>query len=782
MNSTELSAKVLRQLAVNNADFTPPKLSEKQKRNAANVMQEIPLQRLQASGQQLVRQRGLRYKWGDGIILNRNSRVGDTFWTNMPPAQLDELKKLTASNPSIFLFCYFAISQSKLHVWAIPDDIAIQTIAKIPINKSELRTIIIDPNVHRICQVSDSPFLLPFYREIQLSTAELESLAAGIKQDAAAKEFAVAANVNTSEDIDEDESVVEPDLGDLYTQQTVDFMLTLPEHTTDGEWHARHRDTYASVLRNPTSVLVDRLRDDTVSKLDPAVAAASHNVSVLRKNDYGRGGYYDHYWAAFYDPAAKSKTKSCQLFFSILGGQRQFRYGFAFGNYCEKYIANLSSAIAAAPKAVQEYLELAIGDVVVETGEVNNEQQFDLLDYANRVNAASGDSGHVDGTLATPMAIIRSFPLEELPERAETLATEIGDLFRWVWPFFQAARTGVWNPSGDNQAVTIEDLESIDEDAPRSLSELSDISALSIERLQEIEDALLTKQQIVLTGPPGTSKTYIAQLFARYFAVQREGHSQGSHSTLFMHANWAYEDFFEGIKPFTADGVLKFEPKLGYFLEWVQSLQGLPANARHVLVLDEINRCDTAAVLGELLQLLEYRGREVRLLSGRLFRFPSNVYIIGTMNSADRSIGRLDLALRRRFLWLDLVPDYTILHTWLGRTGNNPAKFSADSLKKCNLLLEDRGIRVEQQIGHALFMLQTFGSETQAPKDKPLIPEALRRIVRFSVIPYVKELCVMQLGRVDAGLVTQIEQALLACIADGTPDAGQADSLDEPRA
>ena len=224
MNSIELSAKVLTQLAIGNPGFAPPKLSEKQKRNAGNVMQEIPLQRLQAGGQKLVRQRGLRYQWGDGIILNRNSRVGDTFWTNMPPAQLEELKKLAASSPSIFLFCYFVISQSKLHVWAIPDDIAIQTIAKIPINKSNLRTIIIDPNVHRICQVNDSPHLLQFYRELTLNTAELDALAAGIKQDAAAKELAAAGSVNTSEDTDEDESVVEPDLEDFYTQQTVDFM------------------------------------------------------------------------------------------------------------------------------------------------------------------------------------------------------------------------------------------------------------------------------------------------------------------------------------------------------------------------------------------------------------------------------------------------------------------------------------------------------------------------------------------------------------------------------
>jgi 5-methylcytosine-specific restriction protein B len=243
-----------------------------------------------------------------------------------------------------------------------------------------------------------------------------------------------------------------------------------------------------------------------------------------------------------------------------------------------------------------------------------------------------------------------------------------------------------------------------------------------------------------------------------------------------MHANWGYEDFFEGIKPFTENGVLKFEPKLGCFLEWIDSLKNFKGNTRHVLILDEINRCDTAAVLGELLQLMEYRGRPIRLLSGRTFRFPNNVFIIGTMNSADRSIGRMDLALRRRFLWVDLHPDYDVLSSWLGREGNNPAKFRSNDLRLCNQLLEERGIPPEQQVGHALFMLQTFGSESQPSVDKPLVPEALRRIVRFSVLPYVRELCVMQFGRTDNELVNQVEAILLNCltIADqnNTADGG----------
>lgn len=172
-----------------------------------------------------------------------------------------------------------------------------------------------------------------------------------------------------------------------------------------------------------------------------------------------------------------------------------------------------------------------------------------------------------------------------------------------------------------------------------------------------------------------------------------------------------------------------------------------------------------------MLQLQEYRGATVRLLSGRQFVFPRDLYIIGTMNSADRSIGRMDLALRRRFLWLDLHPQPAALQSWLERPGNNPVGFDAAALTKCNELLSKRGIPPEQHIGHALFMSQQGETEDETPRDTPLTERQLRRMVRFSVIPYLRELFLSQFGQVDQEVVQFVQETLLQCRATSTAPA-----------
>jgi MoxR-like ATPase len=544
----------------------------------------------------------------------------------------------------------------------------------------------------------------------------------------------------TTEEENEFDSEAKPG----YSEQTLEYLLELPEHVNDRAWHEKNKRRYEQVLRDPSQAIVDELRTRYIQRLSPTVAGGKRHLSILKKNDYGKGGYHDHYWYAFYDPAAGSKTKSVQLYVRFLAGEGVWRYGLAMGEYCGNYLERLSDAFTNSREAVADYLRHAPDKTIIRLVIGDKTIEYSPTEFAAWLMGLTDDVLRTDTPIAD-IDIIREYPLSTLPDLAETLVDEVGRYFTWAWPLFDAAVTGHWPVTTSSSTVSPPGVElavDVDENAPQTLRELAELTALSEAFLEELEEALWAKQQAILVGPPGTSKTYIARQFARYFVRQLEGRPQGSFDVLYMHANWAYEDFFEGLKPTSKDGLLTFETRKGFFLEWVERLRSDSAKAVHVLVLDEINRCDTAAVLGELLQLLEYRGTTVRLMSGRNFVFPSNLYIIGTMNSADRSIGRLDLALRRRFLWLDMYPQPETLDRWLKRPGNNPLGFDPTSLAQKLVAPGEHGIPPEQQIGHALFILQRIGEDDDvSPKlDVPLNERKLRQIVRFSVLPYVREL------------------------------------------
>ena len=128
-----------------------------------------------------------------------------------------------------------------------------------------------------------------------------------------------------------------------------------------------------------------------------------------------------------------------------------------------------------------------------------------------------------------------------------------------------------------------------------------------------------------------------------------------------FHPAYAYEDFIEGYRPTAVrDGSPAFELRDGVFLELCDRARQ-NSERHHILIIDEINRGNVAAIMGELITLLEHDKREnieaVLPVSHRRFRIPRNVWIIGTMNTADRSISLLDAALRRRFGFVELLPD-----------------------------------------------------------------------------------------------------------------------------
>jgi len=170
--------------------------------------------------------------------------------------------------------------------------------------------------------------------------------------------------------------------------------------------------------------------------------------------------------------------------------------------------------------------------------------------------------------------------------------------------------------------------------------------------VEEISKYLLQRKYIILQGPPGTGKTYLAQEIAKHL---KNTSRIVDYEIIQFHASVSYEDFVEGIKPDTNSDQLIFKEHKGPLLESIKKAQS--ENKGYLLIIDEINRGDIAKILGEAIFLFEpNEERTIKLKSGKEITMPKNLYVIGTMNTADRTIAILDFAIRRRFAFIDVWP------------------------------------------------------------------------------------------------------------------------------
>lgn len=253
-----------------------------------------------------------------------------------------------------------------------------------------------------------------------------------------------------------------------------------------------------------------------------------------------------------------------------------------------------------------------------------------------------------------------------------------------------------------------------------TLSWLAEQTLWPAERLQEIVDTIQTvSPQIVLAGPPGTSKTWIAQLIARYLTQD----NPKRHHLVQFHPSYSYEAFVEGLRPIVEKGSVTFQPVRGVVLEIANQIGS--SDEPHVLVIDEMNRANLPRVLGELMYLFEYRMRKINLQYTKDFLLPRNLWFIGTMNTADRSICSIDAALRRRFDIFECPPDYDILRRYF-QSHENSVPSLVDGLSALNAALEERLDR-HHTIGHAFFMIN------------PMTPDVLLRIWRRRIYPLIEE-------------------------------------------
>lgn len=278
---------------------------------------------------------------------------------------------------------------------------------------------------------------------------------------------------------------------------------------------------------------------------------------------------------------------------------------------------------------------------------------------------------------------------------------------------------------------------------------------------ETIERQLQKTKQVIFYGPPGTGKTYQAQQFAKWWVAQQDAvHATTDQvRTVTFHPSYAYEDFVEGLTATTdAGGNVSYEIDAGIFREICRDATEAYEEAatvgtapRYVLIVDEINRGDISQILGELITLLEVDKRlgapnetTVELVhSGVSFTIPPNLYLIGTMNTADRSIALVDAAIRRRFRFLSARPDYELLLEHYGfptdisealetlspDTNLETALkiLSVGALQKINeRILSVPDMEKGQQIGHT-FLLELYDAEE--------IADAWR----FEILPLLEE-------------------------------------------
>jgi 5-methylcytosine-specific restriction protein B len=241
--------------------------------------------------------------------------------------------------------------------------------------------------------------------------------------------------------------------------------------------------------------------------------------------------------------------------------------------------------------------------------------------------------------------------------------------------------------------------------------------------LDEYIDLLEARNQLIVYGPPGTGKTFVARKVARHVA------GEDRVSVVQFHPSYAYEDFFEGLRPVTVEGTVSYELSPGPLRRIAAAAVEDPGNP-YVLIIDEINRADIAKVFGELYYLLEYRGDRIALQYSpeQPFSLPKNLYLIGTMNTADRSIALVDAAIRRRFPFIEMHPSEDpvsgVLASYLKNVGGSLER--AELLAELNSQLT--GKLREFQIGPSYLM-----------RDEAATEEGLQRVWRYDILPLLEE-------------------------------------------
>lgn len=491
-------------------------------------------------------------------------------------------------------------------------------------------------------------------------------------------------------------------------------LLEKLHHQPQQSIYNQFKQGFKQEVEIPFQELMQAVAADLPDSITSILETEKRIFARIPKNDFGQGGAWDFYWGAFY-PKGGKRTEDAQLFLWI--SHERIEFGFYIGQYgsrqrqqfvesCSKYRDELESLLGPTLQ-VENLIFGSRHDVAFNAkGQAIHRHGNTFQDWLGK---PIGKDIHVAAILSKEQVLGLS--------KAD-LVHKISQVYQQVFPLVLLALHN--DPFPHLGAYLEPDEEDEDENAGAIESKITpefnpDFSLTDCERetfhseveLQSWIQAIHRKKQVIFYGPPGTGKTYLAKHLAQHLLSG----SDGIQTLIQFHPAYTYEDFIQGIRPQTGANGLEYPLKPGRFLEFCDKARD--RNGICVLIIDEINRANLAQVFGELMYLLEYRDdQDFTLAGGQPFSIPANVRILGTMNTADRSIALVDHALRRRFAFIPLYPDFEILRKYHQNRGTygNLIENLIEQLKNLNQTIGDRNYH----LGTSFFLCETLTEELPA--------------------------------------------------------------------